>query len=162
MIIVAATPFVILSRYAGGWGVPYFTFVTDRGTTCTNDFTGYHCDHLTKADIEWWGDIRLPARTRLISSYYKSTNNFRLDALMEIPASKQKWMTAELQKSFGPCLADHPTRMDTTGLRKLCVRANDVSDSIDSSKPLADTLYEVTTGFRKNGAMYLNLHEESR
>lgn len=162
MIILAATPFVILSRYAGGWGVPYFTFVTDRGTTCTNDFTGYHCDNLTRADIQWWGDIHLPADVRLIRSHYKSTNEFTLDALMEIPVAKQKSMTASLAKSFGPCIADHPTRMDTTGLSRLCVRANDASDSTDSSKPLADTLYEVTTGYRKNGAMYLNLHEESR
>ena len=50
MIILAGAPFVILSHYAGGWGVTYFKFTTDRGTTCTNDFTGYHCNRVTLAD----------------------------------------------------------------------------------------------------------------
>jgi len=162
MIIVAATPFVILSRYAGGWGVPYFSFVTDRGTTCVNDFTGYHCDDLTRADIEWWGDIDLPEGTKLISSHYKSTHDFTLDALVEIPVAKQKHTLRTLDKAFGPCIADHPTRLETKGLKKICVRANDASAESDSSGPLADTLYEVTSGFRKNGAMLVNIHEESR
>lgn len=162
MIILAATPFVILSHFAGGWGVPYFTFTTDRGTTCTNDFTGYHCDNLTKADVEWWGDLNLPEGTRLISSHYKATHDFTLDALMEIPVAEQKPMLASLAKSFGPCIPEHPTRMDTTGLTKICVRANDASDTTDSSKPLADTLYEVTTGFRKNDALVVSVHEQSR
>lgn len=162
MIILAAAPFVILSRYAGGWGVPYFTFVTDRGTTCTNDFTGYHCDNLTRADIEWWGDVQLPAKTKLIRSHYKSTSDFTLDALVEIPVAEQKHTLVVLAKNFGGCQPDHPTRMDTAGLTKVCVRANDATESMDSSKPLSDTLYEVTTGYRKNGALLLNIHEESR
>jgi len=162
MIIVAAAPFVILSKFAGGWGVPYFTFVTDRGTTCTNDFTGYHCDNLTLADIEWWGDVQLPADTKRISSYYKSTNNFSLDALVEIPVAQQKKTLKSLGKTFGSCQPDHPTQLDTTGLTKICVRANDVTADIESSKPLSDTVYEVTTAYRANGALLVNIHEESR
>ncbi|QGN33108.1 hypothetical protein [Microlunatus sp. Gsoil 973] len=162
MIIVAAIPFVILSRYAGGWGVPYFSFVTDRGTTCVNDFTGYHCGNLTRADIEWWGDIKLPVGTKLISSHYKSTHDFTLDALVEIPVAKQKPTLRSLEKSFGKCVADHPTVMDTTGLKRICVRANDASEDSDSSRPLADTLYEVTSAYRRNGALLVNIHEESR
>ena len=162
MIILAAAPFVILSRYAGGWGVPYFSFVTERGSTCTNDFTGYHCDDLTQADIEWWGDISLPAGTKLISSSYKSTNEFTLDAVVEIQVAKQRSTLVSLQKSFGRCIPDHPTQLDTTGLRSLCVRANDASDTTQSSHPLADTLYEITTGYRKNRAMVVSIHEQSR
>ncbi|GAB3925300.1 hypothetical protein GCM10011575_05360 [Microlunatus endophyticus] len=161
MIVLAATPFFILSKYAGGWGVPYFSFVTSRGTTCTNDFTGYTCDHLTRADIEWWGDLTLPTGTKILSSHYESTHDFTLDALVEIPVADQKHTLAELQKSFGDCIADHPTSMDTTGVKKLCVRANDASDPMDSS-PLSDTLYEISTGYRANGALVLNIHEQSR
>ena len=33
----------ILTRFAGAWGVPYFTFTSERGSQCTNNFTGYVC-----------------------------------------------------------------------------------------------------------------------
>ena len=52
--------------------------------------------------------------------------------------------------------------MDTTGLTKLCVRANDATEEMTSSKPMSDTLYEITTGYRKNGALLVNIHEESQ
>jgi hypothetical protein len=31
----------ILTQYAGAWGVPYFSFTTDRGSTCKNALAGY-------------------------------------------------------------------------------------------------------------------------
>lgn len=161
MIVLAAAPFFILSRYAGTWGVPYFSFVTTRGTTCTNDFTGYTCDNLTRSDIDWWGDLSLPAHATLISSHYKSTSDFTLDALVGIPVAEQKHTLGTLQKSFGRCIPGHPTAMDVTGLKKVCVRANDASDPMDSS-PLSDTLYVVTTGYRHNGELLVSVHEESR
>ena len=42
--------FVVLSRYAGSWGVPYFSFTTERGSTCINHFAGYTCTQLTLAE----------------------------------------------------------------------------------------------------------------
>lgn len=162
MIIVAATPFVVLSKFAGGWGVPYFTFVTDRGTTCTNDFTGYHCDNLTRADIIWWSDAQLPQGTRLIRSHYKSTNDFSLDALVQVPAAESKQTLAALGKTFGPCRPDHPTQLTTPGLTHLCVRANDATEEIESSKPLSDVLYEVSSGYRKSGDLLVAINEQSR
>ena len=33
----------ILTQYAGSWGVPYFSFTTDRGSTCKNELAGYTC-----------------------------------------------------------------------------------------------------------------------
>jgi len=162
MIVIAAIPFVILSRYAGGWGVPYFTFTTDRGSTCTNDFTGYHCDDVSVADIEWWGDIDLPDSTVVASSHYKATHDFTLDAVVWVAKADVKHTYASVNKTFGGCLAEHPTRLDTEGLRSVCVRANDASDSSDPDDPFADTLYEITTGVRKDGTMVIGIHEESR
>ena len=52
--------FVVLSRYAGAWGVPYFSFTTERGSTCTNDFAGYTCTELTLAEVEYFGQFDLP------------------------------------------------------------------------------------------------------
>ncbi len=42
-LFVTASLYVV-TRYAGGWGVPYFSFTSERGSHCTNDFAGYTCD----------------------------------------------------------------------------------------------------------------------
>lgn len=163
MIILAALPFFILSRYAGGWGVPYFSFSTDRGSLCTNDLTGYHCDHLTLADVRWWGDLDLPNDTRVVSSYYKSTHNFSLDAVLEVPKADAGTTFTLLRKTFGHCLADHPSSLDTRGLRHVCVMANDASSGLDPNAPMAGTLYDIGAGTRRSdGALIIAVHEESR
>jgi hypothetical protein len=163
MIIVTVLPFVILSRFAGGWGVPFFSFTTDRGSLCTNDLTGYHCDRLTVADIRWWGDISLPDGTEVVSSHYKSTHNFTLDAVVEVPAADAAQTYTDLRRTFGNCIPDHPSALDTTGLKDICVMANDASDGMNGSGPMRDTLYEVGTGVRTtDGVRVIALHEESR
>ena len=43
--------FGLVTRYAGSWGVPYFSFTSERGSPCTNKLTGYICDPLTLADV---------------------------------------------------------------------------------------------------------------
>ena len=161
MIILAAIPFVILSRYAGGWGVPFFSFHTDRGSTCTNDWTGYHCDRVTLDDIRWWGDIHLPDSAVVQRAHYKSTHDFSLDAVVSVPKSDAARTLASTNKTFGAC-AEHPTRLDTTGLRSVCVRANDATASSEQSSTFADTLYEVTTGIGKDGSLIIGIHEQSR
>jgi hypothetical protein len=162
MLILAAIPLVILSRYAGSWGVPYFTFTTERGSVCTNDFTGYHCDDLTLADIRWWGDIYLPPNAIVQSSHYKSTHDFELDAVVEVPKQSATPTLAAVRKTFGSCIPDHPTRLETEGLRGVCVMANDATDSTDSDARLSDTLYEITTATKPDGTLVINIHEESR
>lgn len=163
MIILAALPFFILSRYAGGWGVPYFSFTTDRGSLCTNDLTGYHCDRLTLADVRWWGDLDLPDDTRVVSSYYKSTHNFRLDAVLEVPKPHARSTYTLLRKTFGHCLGDHPTSLDPRGLTHVCVMANDASSGLDPNAPMAGTLYDIGAGIRTtDGALVIAAHEESR
>lgn len=162
MIVLVAIPLVILSRYAGGWGVPYFSFNTDRGSTCTNDLTGYHCDTVSVSDIQWWGDIKLPSETTVLSSHYKSTSDFTLDAVVAVPKKDASQTLKSTNKTFGSCQADHPTQLDTIGLKKVCVRANDATISSDRSGPFADTLYEITTGARSDGSLIIGIHEESR
>lgn len=162
MIVLVIGGFLILSRYAGGWGVPYFSFTTDRGSLCTNDFTGYHCDNVSKADVVWWGDLTLPDSAAVESARYKSTHDFTLDAVVRVPKADAAHTYASLRKTFGDCIADHPTRLDTDGLGGVCVMANDASDSTGDSTPLADTLYEITTGVEKDGTLVIGIHEESR
>ena len=44
MGLFATAALYVVTRYAGGWGVPYFSFTSERGSRCTNDFAGYTCD----------------------------------------------------------------------------------------------------------------------
>ncbi|QDP97257.1 hypothetical protein FOE78_16180 [Microlunatus elymi] len=162
MIVLVAGGFWVLSRFAGGWGVPYFSFTTDRGSLCTNDFTGYHCDNVSKADVQWWGDLDLPDSAVVHSSHYKSTHDFNLDAVVTVPKADAAKTYASLRKTFGACQSGHPTQLDTTGLAQVCVMANDASDTAGDAAPLADTLYEITTGVQKDGALVIGIHEESR
>lgn len=161
MIVLAAIPFLILSRYAGGWGVPFFSFETDRGSTCTNDIAGYHCDDVTVEDIRWWGDVEVPTSATVLSSHYQATHDFTLDAVLSVPKQDAAGTLAGINKTFGACQAGHPTQLDTTGLAKVCIRANDVTTS-DSAATFSDTLYEVSTGTRKDGTLVISIHEESR
>lgn len=162
MIVLVAIPLVILSRYAGGWGVPYFSFQTDRGSSCTNDIAGYHCDDVTVEDIRWWGDIDLPSSTTVVSSQYQATHDFTLDAVVEVPKKNAAKTLAGIDKTFGGCQDGHPTQLDTKGLAKVCTRANDATTSSESAAQFADTIYEVTTGSRKDGTLVVGIHEESR
>ena len=67
MLGSVAVTLAILTQYAGAWGVPYFTFRTDRGSMCKNDLTGYTCSPMTLADVEYFGDVDLPDNSSVIS-----------------------------------------------------------------------------------------------
>ncbi len=163
MIILAALPFLILSRYAGAWGVPYFSFTTDRGSVCTNDLIGYHCDNLTLADVRWWGDLDLPDDTRVVSSHYRTRHNFSFDAVLEVPKPQAGHTEELLRKTFGHCVADHPSSLDPTGLKQVCVMANDATAELHPDAPMAGTLYDIGAGIRKSdGTLVIAAHEESR
>src|SRR4249919_3092219 len=71
-----AVTLAILSQYAGAWGVPYFSFTTDRGSTCKNDLTGYTCSPMTLADVEYFGDIDLPDDSSVVAGSYRSTHDY--------------------------------------------------------------------------------------
>ena len=43
MLAFVALAFWVVSRQAGAWGVPYFSFTSAHGSRCTNGFTGYTC-----------------------------------------------------------------------------------------------------------------------
>src|SRR5215218_9585933 len=60
MLGSVAVALAILTQYAGAWGVPYFSFTTDRGSTCKNALAGYTCSAMTLADVEYIGNLDLP------------------------------------------------------------------------------------------------------
>jgi hypothetical protein len=150
----------LIARYAGGWGVPYFSFSTERGSPCTNDLTGYTCHQLTLADLEFYGDVELPPGTRVVSSTYRSTHDYKLDAQLQIPAATAAAGLKGLQDSFGACQPGHLPPMSTTGLYGVCVMAND--DAVTSAAETSSRLYTVGTGLRRDGVRVVTLSVKSR
>lgn len=153
--------FGIVTRYAGAWGVPYFSFTSDRGSPCVNKLTGYVCDPLTLADVVFYSDAELPADTKVIDGTYTATHDYRLHARLEVPkASAAAAMTA-LAEEFGHCVASHPVPMETTQLRGICVLANDDAVTREGEPP--SRLFVIGTGVRADeGTRVIDLTIRSR
>lgn len=152
--------FALISRYAGAWGVPYFGFTTDRGSTCTNNLTGYTCSPVNLRDVEFFGDVDLPNDTAVKQSTYVSTHDFALDARMEVPKKSAAAALKALNAAYGPCQPDHPSPLETKGIANLCVMAND--DAITGSGETTSRVYVVGTGLRKDGVRVVTLSVKSR
>jgi len=150
----------IIARFAGGWGVPYFSFQTDRGTTCENDLTGYTCHQMTLPDLEFYGEVDLPSSTRVVSSTYRATHDYQLEAQLLVPAAGQAAALKGLQESFGACQSGHLPPMNTRGLTAVCVMAND--DAVTNDAQTSSRLYTVGTGLRKDGVRVVAMSVKSR
>lgn len=150
----------IVAQYAGGWGVPYFSFTSERGSPCRNNLTGYTCTPLTLPDLEFYGDVDLPDDSRMISGTYTATHDYQLDATVEVPPRSASAALAGLKEAYGDCQKDHPSPLDTEGLRSVCVLAND--DLRTRTAELSSRLYIVGTGLRKDGSRPIVLTMRSR
>lgn len=150
----------LITRYAGGWGVPYFSFRTERGSSCTNNLTGYTCQPVTLPDVKFYGDVDLPDDTRVVSSTYRSTHDYKLDATMLVPATSAATALAGLHDSFGACQPRHLAPMSTVGLTAVCVMAND--DAVTNDAETSSRLFTVGTGLRPNGTRTIVLSVKSR
>ena len=155
-----ALGFFILSRYAGSWGVPYFTFTTERGSTCKNDFAGYTCTPLTLAEVEFHAEVELPDDTSVISGSYRSTHDYQLNAVLDVPAASAPAAATALNETFGACVKGQPPPLDTTGLTQVCVISN--SDVVSNDGEPASRLYTVGTGVREDGSRPIVLSIKSR
>ncbi len=163
--IMLMTAFVMISwalitRYAGTWGVPYFSFQTERGSTCRNDLIGYTCHPVTVSDVEFYGEVDLPSTTRVITSTYRSTHDYQLDAQLAVPRANAAQALQGLTESFGACLPDRPAPMSTAGLTAVCVMAND--DTVTRDVDISSRLYVVGTALRKDGVRVVSLSVKSR
>lgn len=160
MAAFVAIAWSVLTRYAGDWGVPYFSFETQRGSTCRNNLTGFTCDPLTLADLEFYGDVDLPPNTRVVQGTYRSTHDFQLNAQLQIPAASAASALAGLTESFGRCQPGHPSPLVARGLTAVCVLAND--DAITADAESSSRLYVVGTGLRRDGVRLVTLAIKSR
>lgn len=162
MIVVLAIPVVVLSHYAGGWGVPYFSFTTDRGGKCTNTFTGYECDHLTLGDINWWGNLDLPEQSKVLRAHYTSGQEVKLDAVVVVDKDDAKSAARSLRKTFGSCGRERPANIKVDKLKHRCIMANQESESRARHGPLSDREYVIATGLRDDGSRIVGIKEKSR
>lgn len=159
-MLVVVLALLVLARFAGGWGVPYFATTTERGSRCVNTFTGFECPSLTLADVGYFGDVELPPDTRVVSSHYRSTHDYQLTALLEVPPASAAAGLGALQDSYGACDKNHSSPLGETGLSSLCVLAND-QDTTDAGVP-DSRVYVVGTALRKDGTRVVNLSVRSR
>jgi hypothetical protein len=153
--------FGLVTRYAGTWGVPYFSFTSERGSPCTNKLTGYVCDPLTLADVQFYSDARLPADTTVISGTYTATHDYLLRARLEVPKRSATAALASLTEEFWGCVRGHPAPMETTQLTSLCILANDDAVTREGEPP--SRLFVIGTGLRRDdGSRVIDLTIRSR
>ncbi len=160
MAAVVLIIFGILARFAGGWGVPFFTFTTENGSTCTNTFSGHVCDQVTPADVAFWSDATLPPTTAVTKATYTVTHDYALSADLTIGKAQAGPGLKNLQTAFGAC-KDHPSPLDLTGLTTTCVMSND-DFTAQADGEQASRLYLVGTGVRKDGTRLVAMVIRSR
>jgi hypothetical protein len=155
MVGFVAVALAVLTQYAGVWGVPYFSFTTDRGSTCRNDLAGYTCSRMTLGDVEYYGNVDLPDDSSVVAGTYRSTHDYQLEALIDVPAASADQALASLNQAFGECIPDHPSPLSTKGMRHTCVMANE--DAIDETDEPSSRLYLIGTAVRKDGTRIVGM-----
>lgn len=151
----------VLTTFAGRWGVPYFSFETDRGSSCRNQLSGHTCQPVTLADVQFYGDVTLPSNTRVVTSRYRATHDYQLEGQLLVPRATAATALAGLEDSFGPCRPGRPAPMPTTGLTAVCVLANDDS-TLTGDSDVSGRLYVVGTGLRRDGSRVITMSIRSR
>jgi hypothetical protein len=160
MLATVAVTLSILTQYAGAWGVPYFSFTTDRGSQCKNDLTGYTCSPMTLADVEYFGDVDLPDDASVVTGTYRSTHDYQMEAVIEVPGASAAHALTGLNQSFGDCISELPPPMSTEGISDTCVMTND--DVYSESEEPSSRLYLIGTGVRPDGTRVIGMVIKSR
>jgi len=160
LVLGVMVALLVLARFAGGWGVPYFSTTTERGSRCVNTFTGFECPSLTLGDVGYFGDVELPPDARVVSSHYRSTHDYQLEAVLEVPPASAAPALAALRDSFGPCVKNHPSPLSEPGLTSLCILAND-QETTESGTP-DSRVFVVATALRADKTRVVNLSVRSR
>ena len=160
LVLAVLVALLVLARFAGVWGVPYFATTTDRGSRCVNTFTGFECPALTLGDIGYFGDVEMPPDTRVVSSYYRSTHDYQLQAELEVPPASAADGLAALKESYGKCVKNHSSPLTEPGLKSLCILAND-QDATETGTP-DSRVYVIATALRADKTRVVNLSVRSR
>jgi hypothetical protein len=160
LVLGVGAALAVLFHYAGGWGVPYFSFRTERGSTCVNTFTGFRCDQLTLDDVRFFSGVDLPGSTRVVTSHYRSTHDYQLQATLEVPPAGARAAQLALADTFGRCVQGHPSPLSGQAVSGVCVLAND-TEVTESGVP-DSRVFVVATGLRADKTRVVSLSVRSR
>lgn len=160
LVLAVIVALLVLARFAGGWGLPYFSMTTERGSRCTNTWTGFECASLTPADVAYFGDVELPPDTRVVRSHYTSTHDYALQAALEVPAAGSADALTALHDTFGKCVKNHPAPLSEPDLTSVCIMAND-QDTTETGVP-DSRVFVVGTALRADKTRVVNLSVRSR
>ena len=160
MLAFVGVVLFLLIRQAGEWGVPYFSFTSAHGSPCRNHLTGYTCEPLTLADVEFFGDLDLPDDTEVLSGSYRATHDYELNAQLRVPAASAVAARTELREVFGPCRDGASSPLPRKGLSKFCVLASPTG--ADERGEMPSRLFSVGTGLDKTGDRLIGLSIRSR
>lgn len=151
MLLVVLVALGILMLNAGRWGVPYFSFTTDRGSRCTNTWTGYHCENITVADYNRWSDFALPDGTMLMkSSYTKDNNDFTIEAQLRTDAAHAEAVGLALVARYGACHSDGVRPIELVGYDQICLINSDHQRGTQTSS--LSRKWVIATGVAKDGS----------
>jgi hypothetical protein len=160
MLAFVGVVLVLLVRQAGEWGVPYFSFTSAHGSPCRNHLTGYTCEPLTLADVEFHGDLDLPDDTVVLAGTYRATHDYELTAQLRVPARSAATARQELREAFGSCRDGAASPLPRRGLSKFCVLAS--APGADERGEMPSRLFSVGTGLDKSGNRLVGLSIRSR
>ena len=160
MLIFVGVVLALLVRQAGEWGVPYFSFTSAHGSPCRNHFTGYTCEPLTLADVEFFGDLDLPEDTVVLAGRYRATHDYELAAQLRVPAASAVAARQELREAFGPCRSGEVAPLPRARLSKFCVLAS--VNAADKNGEMPSRLFSVGTGLDRAGNRLVGLSIRSR
>lgn len=133
MLLAVCVALGVLMLNAGRWGVPYFSFTTERGSHCTNTWSGYHCENITVADYNRWSDFALPAGTVLMkSSYTKDNGDFEIAAQLRTEAQHADAVGKALLARYGACQASGVRPVELVGYDKVCLVNSDLNRGTQS------------------------------
>ena len=93
--------FAILIRYAGGWGFPTSASLRAR-LGVREQLHRLRLHPTTLAEVEFYADIDLPDDTRVVEGVYRSTHDYQLDALLEVPAASAPAALKSLNEPSAP------------------------------------------------------------
>lgn len=160
MAVFAGALLWVLTRFAGGWGVPYFSFTTDNGSTCTNTLTGFVCNSITPADFALYSRQALPPGTVIVAGSMEITHNYTINAVLVTTKAQAANAAKVLTKEFGAC-GTGPTPAELAKATKICRMTTD-DDVPDTDRPPPEKTYTVTTGLMNNGQRVTVLQIQSR
>ncbi len=159
MIVVVVIAGAIVWTQAGKWGVPYFSFVDEHGSQCTNELLGHRCESITLEHVEAVSGFDFSA-AKIVSGSYTQSQDYDLEARLRVPKSDVKKLSKAINKRYGKCIKNRPTTLPTDGLKKVCVRSND-GPRATGNAPSSQT-YVVGTGIEDDGSMLIDVSIRSR